>query len=570
MRSIAAGLVAILFLPSLAIAAVDPAEREAALRYELTVQEGNLGLREASRQTDSLLLGLLKNKPPSEKEIGDSLDALQKSVKDFQQRLKAASPPASAEAKAYASAIFAYLSALEKYNKEDYLAAMKNLERGTGDPAQALAALEPIHKVSRSTKAAIEELRNARSAFLAVYEITPADLRRALAPAAAGTRPAGGSTPPDRAAPPGGPMPLAGAVALDRAIRDGEAAFESSVKDLQIRLLPKLLLGGKIEPAELEKAVAGIATSISRFETSLAAVQVPDDPESKAYFTAAKNLLAGTKKIDFTAIGALLTDASAPSEEKQKQLLDKLKGMEAGYRKDFDAFKSAQEAFRTKHGIPSTDDAATTPMPPGQSARPLGTMSPAAGPSESPLPAFSPLNFGAEATSPAEPAAPLTGPAKLDKAIRDGEQAFRESTQALHTNLLSKVASGDVPEPAEIQQSFAAVAAGIAQFEQQLASAEVPDDPESKAYIAAARRLVANLKKADFAGLARIVGNKALTAEARQNQISKKVGGLSAGIERDLATFEKARKVFLEKHKLPGQNGTDGAPSIGAGGVGMP
>jgi|GEM_PF-2125138 len=584
MRSFAAGLVALLAFPALVIAAVDPAEREAALRYERAVQAGNQQLREANKQADAILAGLLSSKAPSEKEVGDAIDALQKGVKDFQNRLKETPPPLGTEAKAYSVSVLVYLSVLEKYTKENFLAALKTIEKPTGNPEQDLAALKPLVKLARGTKTATQGIRNTRPNFLAAYEISPADLGRAPAAVAANpvTRPATsteiGSPSPPAAQSAGSPAtvsptPATGPAALDQAIRDGEAAFQASVKEVQYRLLPKLLLGGDIGKEEIEKTFAGINGGISKFEASLAAVTVPDDTESKAYFAAAQNLLAATKKIDFAAIGTLLIDTSVPPEEKQKQLIDKLKGMEAGIKKDYSAYKSAQQAFRTKHDIAPPDaplavapgaaaatTAAETPASPeATEPTPPGPTLPPPSSTDLPAPTSSPMPPGTATVPAAEPAIPLTGPAALDKAIRDGEKAFRDSTQALQTNLLAKVTSGGQIEPAEIQQGFAGVTAGIAKFEEQLASVEIPDDPESKAYVAAAKKLIANLKKADFAGLARILTNKNLTADARQNQLTKKVGGLTAGMERDLATFEKARKAFLDKHKLTANGGTHGS-----------
>ncbi len=559
MRRLALGFVALLVVPSLAWAAIDPAGREAALKYERTVQEGNKALRAAHKQAEATLSNLLAGKAPSEKEVADAIDSLQRAVSDFQSLLKEAPPPDGPEARAYAQSVNSYLAVFQRYQKEDLLKTLEAVKKPSADLQQNLAALEPLMKLARGTKAATDGIRNTRPAFLAAYEITPADLGRA---------PLAGSPPAANAA------QVGTAAALEQAIAEGEKAFTASMQQVQLQLLPKLLLGGDLEPTEVESAFTGVRTSLAKLEANLAAVKVPDDAESKAYFAAAQKLVASTKEIDFSEPKKILLDKSLPADTKSTQFAEKMKSIGAAIAADFKKFKDSQEAFRKKHNLtPADAPRATISIPIGgakgapasEPAAPRTDVEPSGLPG-SPLPATEPVpmpEFAAPGESlgaaPTVLAVPLTGPAALDQAIRNGEKAFRDSTEALQTKLLAKVALGGQLEPAEIEEGLAGVNAGIAKFEEQLAAVPVPDDPESKAYVAATKKLIGNLKRADFAGLARILTNKNLTAEARQNQIAKKVGGLGAGLERDFATFEKARKVFTEKHKLSGAANADGS-----------
>jgi hypothetical protein len=334
MRTLLAGLLLLVAFNSFAVAAVDPAEKEAAVAYEQAVQAGNKAFKETNTRMQGILLGLTAKKIPDPVEATTALADFEKAVAAFQSLVKEAKPPTGKEADAYVKAVDSYLASLGGLAKDDYRKIIASLENPTGTPDEKMAVVAPLLAKASQTQQQAAAVGRTRKVFLKAYDIDPAAIAAAAPSGTTDT-----------------PAPAAGPVALDQAIKEGEKGFKESMEALQGKLLAKLALGGPIDPEDIESSLTDIDGALTKFESQLAAAPVPDDEESKAYAAAAKKLLANLKKADFAGLAKVLTNKTLPPEAKQAQLLQKAGALQATLGKETENFEKAQAAFAKKHGL---------------------------------------------------------------------------------------------------------------------------------------------------------------------------------------------------------------------------
>lgn len=377
MRRFVVGLLLVL-LATPAFAA-DPADRELAIQFERSLQKANKTFREANASMQAMIVGMTTGKTPAKEEAEATLDAYEKAVANFRKEVRDLKTPQDPETIAYATAASRYLNQLGMLSKEQLapLLDAKSRPAGEEDALNKATALAPLLQLASNTALAAAEVGKTRKAFLKAHNITSADLAAASAATSTAGAPATGDAPPSTTTPtttdgtPGEPasepaapaVPLTGPAALHKAIQDGEKAFRDSTTAVGEKLLAKVALGNEIDAAEVTETFSGIEVAIASFEAQLASVQIPDDPESKAYASAARRLIGHLKKADFKGIAKLLTDKTLTAEARQNALLRKSTGLETALKKEFANFEKARKAFTDKHKLETpTGDSATTPI----------------------------------------------------------------------------------------------------------------------------------------------------------------------------------------------------------------
>ena len=122
--------------------------------------------------------------------------------------------------------------------------------------------------------------------------------------------------------------------------------------------------------------------------------------------------------------------------------------------------------------------------------------------------------------------------------------------ESLQTKLALQLLKGDKLDGKVVEEAFGALAEGVQKFKTQVDAVEIPQDADSQAYAAAAKKLLATLEKADFAGIAKALNDRTVAPEVKQAQLLEKTAGLQAALQTEMAAFEKAKAAFKKAHGL--------------------